>query len=102
MLINKGNPLLMGCNQYKDGYNFSCEAECDNAVLLIFDAHMRLKERIELDNSMKCGNIFSVYLSGKKLDKCFYCYEIDISDFHCYCMIRNRFSICRVKIVISF
>ena len=77
MLINKGNPMLMGCSRYKDGYNFTYEAECDSAALLIFDAHMKLKERIELDSSMKCGNIFSVYVSGKKLDKSFYCYEID-------------------------
>ena len=77
MLINKGNPMLMGCSRYKDGYNFTYEAECDNAALLIFDVHMKLKERIELDSSMKCGNIFSVHVSGKKLDKCFYCYEID-------------------------
>ena len=77
MLINKGNPMLMGCSRYKDGYNFTYEAECDSAALLIFDAHMKLKEHIELDSSMKCGNIFSVYVCDRKLDKCFYCYEID-------------------------
>ena len=77
MLISKGNPMLMGCSRYKDGYNFTYEAECDNAALLIFDVHMKLKERIELDSSMKCGNIFSVYVCDRKLDKSFYCYEID-------------------------
>lgn len=35
MLISKGNPMLMGCSRYKDGYNFTYEAECDNATLLI-------------------------------------------------------------------
>ncbi len=77
MLISKGNPMLMGCSRYKDGYNFTYEAECDSAALLIFDAHMKPKERIELDSSMKCGNIFSVHVSGRRLDTCFYCYEID-------------------------
>ena len=77
MLISKGNPMLMGCSRYKDGYNFTYEAECDNVALLIFDAHMKPKERIELDSSMKCGNIFSVHVSGRRLDTCFYCYEID-------------------------
>jgi isoamylase len=77
MLISKGNPMLMGCSRYKDGYNFTYEAECDSAALLIFDVHMKLKERIELDSSMKCGNIFSVYVCDRKLDKCFYCYDID-------------------------
>ena len=77
MLISKGNPMLMGCSRYKDGYNFTYEAECDNVALLIFDVHMKLKERIELDSSMKCGNIFSVYVCDRKLDKSFYCYEID-------------------------
>ncbi|MFQ7395136.1 MAG: hypothetical protein ACLRMX_08525 [Lachnospira eligens] len=48
MLISKGNPMLMGCSRYKDGYNFTYEAECENAALLIFDAHMKPKERIEL------------------------------------------------------
>ena len=48
MLISKGNPMLMGCSRYKDGYNFTYEAECDNVALLIFDVHMKLKERIEL------------------------------------------------------
>ena len=47
MLISKGNPMLMGCSRYKDGYNFTYEAECENAALLIFDAHMKPKERIE-------------------------------------------------------
>ena len=77
MLISKGNPMLMGCSRYKDGYNFTYESECDSAALLIFDAHMKPKERIELDSSMKCGNIFSVHVSGRRLDTCFYCYEID-------------------------
>ena len=67
MLISKGNPMLMGCSRYKDGYNFTYEAECDSAALLIFDAHMKPKERIELDSSMKCGNIFSVHVSGIRL-----------------------------------
>ena len=67
----------MGCSRYKDGYNFTYESECENAALLIFDAHMKPKERIELDSSMKCGNIFSVHVSGRRLDTCFYCYEID-------------------------
>ena len=39
--------------------------------------NMKPKERIELDSSMKCGNIFSVHVSGRRLDTCFYCYEID-------------------------
>ena len=32
MLISKGNPMLMGCSRYKDGYNFTYEAECDRGL----------------------------------------------------------------------
>lgn len=77
MLINRGNPMMMGCTKYRDRYNFSLESDRDSIALLLFDAHMNQKERIELDSSMKFGNIFSVLITGIKLDKYFYCYEID-------------------------
>ena len=77
MLMNRGNPMMMGCTKYRDGYNFSLESDRDSIALLLFDAHMNQRERIELDSSMKFGNIFSVLITGIKLDKYFYCYEID-------------------------
>ena len=46
---------------------------------------------------MSSWNISTVRMARKTVIS--YC---NISDFHCDCMIRNRFSICRVKIVISF
>ena len=77
MQISRGNPILMGCNKCNGGYIFSVESKESSISLLLFDRTMNKKYELELDESMKCGDVFSVLIENENLDSLFYCYVIN-------------------------
>ena len=77
MLINKGNPLVMGSEKIGRSYNFSVACNEKSAALLLFDNKGDLKHRIDMDEHFKSGNVFSCRISDISLERALYCYEID-------------------------
>ena len=78
MIISKGNPLLKGSTRLKDSYNFTFSCEADSVKLLLYCSGKKSPEHtVELTDSYKTGDVFSVNLSEVNLDNAMYCYEVD-------------------------
>lgn len=77
MVINRGNPLIMGCEKTGASYNFSFASDSDTAALLLYDGKGALKFRVDMDERFKTGGVFSCRISRVALDKALYCYEVN-------------------------
>ncbi len=78
IILEKGNPQILGITVAKDGYNFALVSHYEQIELNIY----RLKTKklyctIFLDEKFKIGNVFSVVVKGLKLKEFVYeyCYN---------------------------
>ncbi len=76
MVVNKGNPLIMGCSKHNRSYNFAFASQKDNVKLVIYNSDRTdiVLEQI-LDETYKTGDVFSCAISGIGLDRCYYVYK---------------------------
>ena len=78
MEIGYGNPCIMGVVKNVDGYNFSVKGIVGNCALLLYKKNSdKVEFCIELDESFKTGDVFSVLLSGIDLKDYQYNYKME-------------------------
>ena len=76
MVVNKGNPLIMGCSKHNRSYNFAIASENDIINLVIYNSDRTdiiLEQK--LDKTYKTGDVFACTISGIGLDRCYYVYK---------------------------
>jgi len=78
MNIGYGNPCIMGAVKIGGGYNFSVKGTYEKCALLLYKKNSReIALCVELDESFKTGDVFSVLLSGIDLKDYQYNYKIE-------------------------
>lgn len=78
MVVNKGNPLIMGCTKVNRSYNFSLASTLPQINLLIYDSQCNnIIFEHTMDSEYKTGDVFSCKLTGTGLDRCYYIYKAD-------------------------
>ena len=75
MNITKGDVTRLGSRRDGKAYNFALASEKACITLCIYDGARKLKERIQLDESFKTGNVFACKISDISLEKAYYVYE---------------------------
>lgn len=81
MTISKGNPLRAGVTKADKKYNFAIASTKEKIILKLYDGRMVFKEKVVLDETYKCGDVFSCSIEGVNLDKAFYSYEDENGEF---------------------
>ena len=76
MIIEQGNPFLLGCTKQNRSYNFAIEKAAEEITLLIFDSNQTtVLYEIVLNETYKTGNVFACRIAEKGLDRCYYVYR---------------------------